>query len=330
MSNTNAVEAKHNEILEAMGYDSTVFMVKPGTIPKPWGSQGKPQYSLEVVPRFPPTMGDDLKRAFKDLTKDLGKYVVDYDPDSSGLGMLAMSDLHAGKRTPGGVKAQVRDAMDLGVTLIDDMLTKWDLERLVILYNGDTLDFDNFKATTTGQTALEDTGCDFPTMFSYMKTGTIGLINWAAQYVPVDVLIVEGNHDGNAAFALAQVLDTAYGEDVPNVNVVSSGADSFYYYRYACNLLTFHHGHSVQDGKQLEALASTDARKDWGETTHQYFFTGHIHKRFKIQNHYGLMALVDRNGYAKRAGYAGTLQGAEGHVFDKELGRIGGVERSWT
>jgi hypothetical protein len=88
-----------------------------------------------------------------------------------------------------------------------------------------------------------------------------------------------GNHDDYTALMLAIVTD-AYFRDEPRVTVDLSPA-RFHYYRFGKCLIGVTHGDArgASKAQDLESIMAADRARDWGETEHRMWWTGHIHHR---------------------------------------------------
>jgi len=83
-----------------------------------------------------------------------------------------------------------------------------------------------------------------------------------------------GNHDANTSIFLSLCLAQFY-EREPRVIVDTSPA-KFHWYRHGKCLIGITHGDTVKH-KDLPGIMACDRAKDWGETEHRYWYTGHIH-----------------------------------------------------
>lgn len=90
----------------------------------------------------------------------------------------------------------------------------------------------------------------------------------------VEVFQAPGNHNPESAGWMAMVLE-AYFENEPRVRVETSPA-MFFYARHGKCLIGITHGDKVKMG-DLPAIMASDRAKDWGDTEHRYWWTGHIH-----------------------------------------------------
>jgi hypothetical protein len=91
----------------------------------------------------------------------------------------------------------------------------------------------------------------------------------------VIVRFVSGNHDPHSVWALAFTI-SAYFANEPRVEVDLSPS-KFWFLRFGSVLIGATHGDTIKHDKLLGVMAC-DRAKDWGETTHRYWYTGHIHQ----------------------------------------------------
>lgn len=107
--------------------------------------------------------------------------------------------------------------------------------------------------------------------FSLMRRMTDRLLQ---KHESVTVINVPGNHDIVMSRMLALWMRAVY-EREPRVTVIES-TNPYIYVRFGNNLIGCAHG----DGgkiKDLPEIMATDRPKDWGETLHRAWYTGHIH-----------------------------------------------------
>lgn len=92
----------------------------------------------------------------------------------------------------------------------------------------------------------------------------------------VHVIIDIGNHDDYTSAMLSIAL-SAYFKSNPRVEIDQSPA-KFHYYRFGKVLIGTTHGDTIKL-KELSGIMATDRPKDWGQTEHRYFYTGHLHHK---------------------------------------------------
>ncbi len=138
----------------------------------------------------------------------------------------------------------------------------------------------------------------------------------------VHVTVRPGNHDDHSALMLAICLEHHY-RDEPRV-VIDTTPGMLYYHRFGSVLMGFTHGHTLKPA-QLPGIMSTDRARDWGETLHRFWFTGHIHSENKrefpgcVWESVGTLAA--RDAYAHGAGYR-SARNAFVDVMHRDHGRV--------
>lgn len=113
-----------------------------------------------------------------------------------------------------------------------------------------------------------------------MHSGALSLVKCVLRLLEkhqtVTVWNMRGNHDPDAAFALALAMSFYFNAE-PRVHV-DMGPSLYKYMRFGKNLLGSHHGHGAKAG-ELPLLMANDKPQDWGETEHRVWHCGHIHHK---------------------------------------------------
>ena len=133
---------------------------------------------------------------------------------------------------------------------------------------------------------------------------------------------VGGNHDPHTNFLLALVLD-AYYDGNKRVEVdLSPGA--FKFHRFGKNLLGINHGDMAKIA-DLPLIMATDQHKDWGETEHRLWLTGHVHhltrKEFTGCTVESLRSVAARDSWHYQSGYRAGRD-AKAIIFHKDNGEV--------
>jgi hypothetical protein len=95
-----------------------------------------------------------------------------------------------------------------------------------------------------------------------------------AKHERVEVVNIPGNHDPEAAGALALALSGFYDR---NHRVKIAFPADIYYRRFGATLLGCAHGDKLPPARMAMAMA-VDEREAWGATAYHWFMFGHIHK----------------------------------------------------
>lgn len=134
--------------------------------------------------------------------------------------------------------------------------------------------------------------------------------------------IKPGNHNPDAYVVLQVALGMLY-ENEPRVAVTQSPA-WYTYFRFGKCLIGFTHG----DKSKMEGLGeimAADRPKDWGDTLHRYWYTGHIHSRKVLEGKgwtvESFRTLAPGDGYAIGAGYR-SGRDMNAIVLDKDHGEV--------
>jgi len=195
-------------------------------------------------------------------------------------------------------------------------------EQAIIINVGDFYHADNKFGTTTGGTPL-DTDTRWSKVLHVGVRAMRACIELALQkHQTVQVINEIGNHDEHTSQVLTLALSMAY-ENNPRVTFDMSPA-RFHYYQFGKVLLGITHGDKVKP-ERLGELMATDRPKEWGDTAHRYWYTGHIHNR-KVYELPGCMVesfrtLAGKDAWTAGAGYrAGRDMYAV--VLHKEHGEI--------
>jgi hypothetical protein len=152
-------------------------------------------------------------------------------------------------------------------------------KHAVVLELGDGLHYDSLAAVTPRSGHNLDADGRYAKMASVtVKTLRQCITSALDVHDTVEVIIVPGNHDETGALWLAIVLAHVY-ENEPRVKVHTSPA-LFHYVRFGNVLLGTHHGHTCK-AEKLPGVMACDRAKDWGETLHRHWFTGHVHHESK-------------------------------------------------
>lgn len=138
----------------------------------------------------------------------------------------------------------------------------------------------------------------------------------------VIVRINRGNHDGHSSYALSLMLSCFFNND-PRVKVDLSPS-STWYYKFGSVMLGSTHGDEMK-GKDMGAVMAADKPKDWGDTTHRYWYVGHVHHK-DVKEYPGVVVEYVRTLAARDAWHQGMGYRAGRDmqlvVFHKDHGEI--------
>lgn len=229
--------------------------------------------------------------------------------DADLLAAYVMGDPHVGMYA---WALETGDDFDLRVAE-DDLLTAVDqlvavapaAEQGLVVNTGDFYHADN----SSNRTARSGNALDVDTRYAkVLATGVRvmrRIVDRALQrHARVRVINAIGNHDDHSSLMLSLCL-AAYYEREPRVEVDTSPA-KFHWVRHGDCLIGVTHGDTVKL-TQLPGVMSVDRARDWGETEHRHWYTGHVHHdsltEFPGVTVETARTLAPRDAYAAGAGY---------------------------
>lgn len=139
---------------------------------------------------------------------------------------------------------------------------------------GDYWHSDNKFNTTTAGTRVDVDG-RWPKVLSVGIRIMRRIIDKAlTKHERVTVINEIGNHDSHVSVMLSCCLAQYYERE--SRVVIDTSPAKFHWYRFGKVLIGVTHGDTVK-AKDLGEIMACDRPKDWGETEHRYWLTGHIH-----------------------------------------------------
>ncbi len=215
---------------------------------------------------------EDFLAGIKEIKLDCPDPIINVE-DSEYCAVFGTSDLHFG-----GSGTTLRDQREQLKRAVEETMLRaepYELKEVYIIVGSDALDMDGFNNTTTRGTPRQLTA-HWHEVFKEASLAYIELILSLSKRCVVRVVVIPGNHDETLSLVLGDVLEARF-TDNPNVRIHNEADSSRKVLRYGSNLLTFWHGHAGK-AKELPLYVASCNSKEWSETTHRFFFSGHIHK----------------------------------------------------
>lgn len=174
-----------------------------------------------------------------------------------------------------------------------------------IINLGDWYHRDNMEGVTTRSGHALDVDGRFAKMAAVgVKIMRTCIESALRKHGYVHVINVVGNHDDTGALMLSICLANVYEND-PRVTI-DTNPSGFSYFRHGKTLVGCHHGHTAKADK-LPGVMASDRAKDWGDTDHRYWWTGHVHHQ-SMKDYSGcsvesFRTLAAKDAYAHWGGY---------------------------
>ncbi len=254
-----------------------------------------------------------------------------------GSGVLLcvnLTDLHMGKYAWGKETGADYDA-DIAERLLGEALADlvakagpWRPERIVLTVGSDLLNADNSGNTTTAGTPQSTDGRQqrtFRRTWQLMRRAILRLLETA----PVHLVVVNGNHDRDASFAVGEVLSVAF-EGHPDVTV-DNGAPRRKYVEWGRCLLGFTHGDEIRT-KDIPGVMAEECAEAWGRTRWRAMETGHLHQQ-SVTEFPGVIvrvnpALCAPEDWHHAKGFVGKVRALQAQVWHKEDGNVASLSSS--
>jgi len=262
--------------------------------------------------------------------------------DEKNLLEISIFDLHIGKLAWGGETFEnydVKIARKRFLGSIEKLLkgaNGFNFNRILFPVGNDFFNSDTMENTTTKGTPQDED-------LRWQKTFDVGVrllvdaINLLKQTgVPVDVVVIPGNHDFERSYYMGKYLEAWFSKDT-SISI-NNGASPRKYYRYGNLLLGLTHG-SEEKEASLPLLMATDieSKPMWSETKFHEWHLGHIHRKRTVQYDINksrllnedlgvtvryLSSLTGTEEWHHKRGFVGSTKAADGFLWNYEFGLV--------
>jgi len=198
----------------------------------------------------------------------------------SGLCLMPMlTDHHFGKiafsyKGDSWSLNEARDVWNAAIDYYIDQVKGENITRIIFPVGNDLLHTNSDMNTTKRGTQMEVSNA-FANLYAYVRDVVTASVMRLSEIAPVEVVIVQGNHDEDAVLRLGDYLEGMfYGSNLVKVN------NKKYRRKYtkfgACGI-GFTHGEKVKP-RDLHGAFSNDMPSIFSAAKYRYFFVGHLHK----------------------------------------------------
>jgi len=346
------------QLLEATEVDTEIWRVKDQLVNK-WDMTSKVDgypvtiQNFQVKVRLEKKLQEIKERAigelFKEMCESYEAPVLDWMPETpkeyreNNLFEISIFDLHMGKLAWGGETGEnfdtkiARRRFLYTVETLIHRASVFEYSRVLFPVGSDFFNSDTMENTTTKGTPQDED-------LRWQKTFNVGVrllidaINLLKQAgVPIDVLVIPGNHDFERSFYMGAYLEAWFNND-PIVNI-NNGASPRKFYRFGKVLLGLTHG-SEEKEASLPLLMATDleSKPHWTDTTYHEWHIGHIHRKRNmnytvfdktrtVNEDLGvtvryLSSLTGTEEWHHKKGFVGAIKAGEAFIWNDELGLL--------
>lgn len=317
--------------------------------PQTWENfQVKARLTIKEAQKKAKTAGEifrDMTENYKPPVVELNfKSCVDEDGEENNILEIALFDLHYGKLSWNGETGEDYDtkiAKKRFVYAIKKLIQRssgFKIKRVLFPIGNDFFNSDNRENTTSHGTP-QDEDLRWQKTFQSGCELIVDGINIIKQLgVPVDVLVIPGNHDFERSFYLGTFVSAWFRND-KQVNV-DNRAKPRKYYQWGKVLLGFTHGKEEKENSLPMLMArDKDSKALWSETEFHEWHLGHFHrkktKKFTILDKTGyvdeeegvivryLSSLTGTEEWHFLKGFVGQIKAGEAFIFNDKSGMIG-------
>lgn len=295
-----------------------------------------------------------LGEIFKEMIKDYEPPKLSIVPTSNNklksaeeyennLFEISLFDLHYGKlcwRQETGEDFDIKIARTRFLDIIATLLHRgsgFQYNRILFPVGNDFFNSDTIFNTTTKGT-LQDEDVRWKKTFNVGVGLLVDAINLLKQTgVPIDVLVIPGNHDFEKSYYMGSYLEAWFNND--SMVHINNGALLRKYYRFGKVLLGFTHGSEEKiDSLPMIMANDVESKPLWSETEFHEFHIGDIHRRKDIKytvvdktnmtyEDLGvtvryLSSLTGTDAWHFSHGFVGAIKAGEGFIWNDKLGLL--------
>lgn len=187
-------------------------------------------------------------------------------------GVISLQDVHFGKPGNENISETVQQAL---LYLVGKAFFNYNLEKIILIIGGDTLNVDTFNNTTTKGTIVEssETAVDaYMKAFNCLSESIAKIKEYCNN---LEIVFIPGNHDRLSSFHLVHALSKLF---IHNPDIIFN---TEYAERkvlmYGSNFIGLEHGDVSSRNNPL--VYAIEFPQEWGSTKFRFLYTGHYHGR---------------------------------------------------
>lgn len=292
-----------------------------------WGSEKSPNFSVGASfqrDEYQALQAED-REAYREWAKEFSPELsaVEWqEPTPNGnLLEIFITDLHADKVADGWNPYEAKEVLLRTVREHVSRAAIDGVEKILLVFNGDTLNRDFGDATTAG--TPQEYGGRNRSVFAAIREAITEAVMVCAHIAPTEVLILPGNHDFEKSYYLADSV-WSYFHSTDRVEVHTE-PDTRMYVRWGRVVLGFTHGKD-ENPKELPMLMLRET--DCTDAIATEWHIGHKHTKQQFSEIETNGVLVRRfrspapNGdWERRMGYVGNRREIVSMLWHKERGK---------
>ena len=270
---------------------------------------------------------DDLvKQARNEIVELLESYSPKVEADYAQVQdavtyEISLPDIHYGKYT-GQTLDQAEEEYMNTVKELMNKAKGLNIERILLPIGNDGMNSEGYSRATTKGTPQQDSAEWQETFVGYCNL-MVRAITYLAKSAPVDVVVVQGNHDYERMFYAGEFLRAFFLND--ERVAVDNCFDSRKYYEYGTNMIMFTHGDKEKPAN-MPLIMATEQPMMFARTKFREVHCGHMHKEM-VNEYRGIKvrfipSICANDAWHKMMGYSAKRTG-QAHIWSKERGYEG-------
>jgi hypothetical protein len=318
LKNTNENSNEFETFIDRVGIDPTEIQSV-----KFWQTQsGEARFS--VVTLNSNNEINTLRKELELLASSYSPVIIkrDYPKQNNAVALeISLPDIHYGKLTD----ESTVDLENIYIATVSDLVQKCshlNIERILLPIGNDGLNSEGMRQTTTKGTPQHDSVNWIKSFRGYWGL-MVKTINYLQTIAPVDVVVVQGNHDFERMFYIGDVLAGWYRNN-DNVSV-NNDILPRKYWEYGVNSIMFTHG-DKEKHSDLPLIMATENPEMFARTTYREVHCGHLHKEM-VNEYRGIKvrfipSICDNDDWHKQMGYESKRTG-QVYIWSKKSGLEG-------
>lgn len=288
---------------------------------KEWCESYRVNDTLEWLEEFKKSFFEDLKLQSERVEYTPSDY---YSPDST-LVEISLPDFHFGKEAGVTIEKQTKQYFEAVRSLIT-RLKGYNIDRILLPIGNDMLNYDTASYTTTAGTTVSTNG-HYHEVFKHACFAVINAVDYLQEIAPVDIVVVQGNHDTILSIALGEVVEARFYNN-ERVSVMNNAGEWRKYYQYGRNLIGFTHGNN-EKSTELPLIMAVEQPVMFAECPYRVWHLGHFHKHM-VDEYQGvqvavLPSLVDQDDWHRKMGYNSPKR-AQAYIYNVASGPEGYIQ----
>lgn len=349
-----------DDLIKECNINTDIWKIKEHTINK-WDTTSWKKTQPETIQNFQVKVRleknlDSLRTInavdiFADMVKKYQPPLLKYNDiykksnlnNENNLLEVSIFDLHMGKLAWGGETGEnydVKIASERFIYSINKLIERassFNFSKIVFPIGSDFFNSDTIINTTTKGT-IQDEDLRWQKTFKLGINLVVDGIELLKQTgVPVDVVVIPGNHDFERSFYMGEFLTAWYRND--DLVKIDNGASPRKYYVFGNVLLGFTHGSEEKEASLPLIMANdTASKKHWSNTKFHEWHVGHIHRKRNVK--YSVLdknrelnedlgvtirylsSLTGTEEWHHKKGFIGQVKAADAFIWNDEYGYV--------